>query len=138
MSLPSSGPHGSRAPAGATTRSGVQPRCPTSPKIAPHQPEPSRPLGRDDAPRSGATLAGLDKLDRLPAAAWVHRDRGDDTGPARALLDQLGFDGAIARRGVPAPVQGGARWVVERTHAWMNGSGKLRRCTAKRRAVMDF
>ena len=54
------------------------------------------------------------------------------------MLDALGFEGAIARKGVPAPVQAGARWVVERTHSWMNGYGKLRRYTEKARAVVDF
>ena len=32
----------------------------------------------------------------------------------------------------------GARWVVERTQAWMNGYGKLRRCTETRGATVDF
>ena len=27
---------------------------------------------------------------------------------------------------------------IERTHSWMNGYGKLRRCTEKRRPVVDF
>jgi hypothetical protein len=94
---------------------------------------------RNDSPLLGATLAGLDKLDRdLPGAATLHLDRGYDNGPTRALLDHLGLDGAIARKGVPAPVQAGARWVVERTHSWMNGYGKLRRCTEKAKAVVDF
>ena len=31
----------------------------------------------------------------------------------------------------PAPLQAGNRWVVERTHSWMNGYGKLRRCTER-------
>ena len=31
------------------------------------------------------------------------------------LLDELGFHGQIARKGVPAPVPAGTRWVVERT-----------------------
>jgi hypothetical protein len=39
---------------------------------------------------------------------------------------------------VPAPVQAGKRWVVERSHAWMNGFGKLRRWTERRRRVVDF
>ena len=51
---------------------------------------------------------------------------------------ELGFDGEIARKGVPAPVQAGARWVVERTQAWMNGYGKLRRCTGRSAKVVDF
>lgn len=30
------------------------------------------------------------------------------------------------------------RWVVERTHSWMNGYGKLRRSTDKQHGVVDF
>ncbi len=65
-----------------------------------------------------------------PRSTWI-------AATTAALLDALGFDGAIARKGVPAPVQAGARWVVERTHQWMNGYGKLRRRTEKRQAVVD-
>jgi len=93
---------------------------------------------RHDAPLLGATLAGLEKLDGLPEDVTVHLDRGYDGGPTRALLDALGFDGAIARKGIPAPIQAGSRWVVERAHSWMNGFGKLRRCTEKRAAIVDF
>jgi hypothetical protein len=93
---------------------------------------------RHDAPLLGPTLAGLEKLDGLPDDVTVHLDRGYDGTPTRALLDALGFDGAIARKGVPAPIQAGSRWVVERSHGWMNGYGKLRRCTEKRSAVVDF
>jgi hypothetical protein len=53
-------------------------------------------------------------------------------------LDSLGFDGEISCKGVPAPIQVGKRWVVERTHAWMNGYGKLRRYTDKDGAIVDF
>jgi hypothetical protein len=28
--------------------------------------------------------------------------------------------------------------MIERTHSWMNGFGKLRRCTEKRRLVVDI
>ena len=93
---------------------------------------------RHDAPLLASTLAGLDKLDGLPDDVTVHLDRAYDGDPTRALLDALGLDGAIARKGVPAPVQAGSRWVVERTHSWMNDYGKLRRCTEKRAAVVDF
>jgi transposase len=93
---------------------------------------------RHDSPLLGPTLAGLEKLDELPAEVTVYLDRGYDGRPSRALLDELGFQGAIARKGVPAPLQAGTRWVVERTHSWMNGYGKLRRCTEKRSAVVDF
>jgi hypothetical protein len=93
---------------------------------------------RHDAPLLEPTLAGLDKLEWLPDEPMVHLDRAYDGRPTRALLDALGFDGAIARKSVPAPVQAGARWVVERTHSWMNGYGKLRRCTEKLQPVVDF
>jgi hypothetical protein len=93
---------------------------------------------RHDAPLLEPTLAGLDKLDGPPDDATVHLDRAYDSRRTRALLDALGLDGAIARKGIPAPVQAGARWVVERTHSWMNGYGKLRRCTEKQAVVVDF
>lgn len=90
-----------------------------------------------DAPLLGPTLAGLDTLGPRPADITVHLDLGYDSGVTRSLLDALGFGGEIARRGVPAPLQVGKRWVVERTQAWMNGYGKLRRCTEKTRSAVD-
>lgn len=39
---------------------------------------------------------------------------------------------------MPAPVQVGKRWVVERTHSWMHGYGKLRLCTERDARVVDF
>jgi transposase len=93
---------------------------------------------RHDSPLLGPTLAGLEQLDELPEEVTVSLDRGYDGQPSRAVLDTLGFQGAIARKGVPAPRQAGTRWVVERTHSWMNGYGKLRRCTEKHSAVVDF
>ena len=81
---------------------------------------------------------GFDKLNHLPGRAH---------GPPRPRLRRPSHPrparGARLRRrqvrkGVPAPIQAGARWVVERTHSWMNGYGKLRRCTEKRAAVVDF
>ena len=44
----------------------------------------------------------------------------------------------IARKGIPAPLQVGKRWVVERTQSWMNGSGKRRRWTERSGLVVDF
>jgi len=93
---------------------------------------------RHDAPLLRPTLAGLDRLDRLPEAVTVQLDAGYDGTPTAALLAELGFAGEIARKGVPAPIQAGTRWVVERTPAWMNGYGKLRRCTERCRLVVEF
>src|SRR6266516_3879511 len=70
---------------------------------------------RHDAPLLGPTVAGLAKLGPLPDDITAHLDRASDGGPTRALLDRLGFAGAIARTGVPAPLQAGPRWLVERS-----------------------
>jgi hypothetical protein len=93
---------------------------------------------RHDAPLLGPTLAGLDARGLSLDDVTVHLDRGYDSGGTRALLDELGLTGVIARRGVPAPLQAGSRWVVERTQSWMNDYGKLRRCTEQAHCVVDF
>jgi transposase len=95
---------------------------------------------RHDAPLLPATLAGLDKVATLTDAApgSIQLDQGYAGGPTRALLAERGLDGAIAPKAVPAPRQAGTRWTVERTHSWMNGYGKLRRCTEKRRVIVEF
>ena len=95
---------------------------------------------RHDAPLLAATLTGLDKVAACTATepGTVHLDQGYAGAPTRALLDELGLEGAIAPKGVPAPRQAGTRWTVERTHSWMNGCGKLRRCTEKRRVIVEF
>jgi transposase len=50
----------------------------------------------------------------------------------------LAMVGQIATHGLPAPIQVGRRWPVERTHAWANQYGKLRWCTGRRRIVVEF
>jgi hypothetical protein len=92
---------------------------------------------RHDAPLLGPTLAGLATLATLPSALTVHLDRGSDSGVMRALLDDRGVSGEIAPRGVPAPLQVGNRWVVDRPHAWMHGYGNLRRCPETTRCVVE-
>lgn len=95
---------------------------------------------RHDAPLLAPTLAGLDQVAALTDAepGTLHLDQGYAGTPTRTLLDEVGLHGAIARTGVPAPRQAGSRWTVERTHSWMNGYGKLRRCTEKRRVIVEF
>jgi transposase len=93
---------------------------------------------RHGAPLLAPTLDGLGKLGPLPPAITAHLDRAYDSGPTRELLDALRLTGAIARKGAPAPLGAGQRWVVERTQSWMNGFGKLRRCTDKAGRVVDF
>jgi transposase len=93
---------------------------------------------RHDAPLLAPTLEGLGRLGPLPAGRSVHLDRGYDSAASRALLGGLELTGVIARKGMPAPLQAGMRWVVERTQSWMNGYGKLRRCTERNGQVVDF
>lgn len=94
---------------------------------------------RHDSPLLVPTLkAAKEQVGELPDRVNVNLDRGYDSDKTRSALGELGFTGQIARKGIPAPIQAGKRWVVERSHAWMNGFGKLRRCTEKRSRVVDF
>jgi hypothetical protein len=95
---------------------------------------------RHDSPLLGPTLqAATNQVGpHWPKDVTVHLDAGYDSRVTRTLLDGLGLHGEIARKGVPAPVQVGKRWVCERTHAWMNGYGKLRRCTDRDGKIVDF
>jgi hypothetical protein len=87
-------------------------------------------------PTLAAASAQLDNL--LPARRACHLDRGYDSQLTRQVLDQLGFDAQIAGKGIPAPIQAGSRWVAGRTHSWMNGYGKMRRCTDRDAKIVDF
>jgi hypothetical protein len=50
-----------------------------------------------------------------PQQVTAHLDHGYDSKRTRDLLNEIGFDPKIARNGVPAPIQIGRRWIVERT-----------------------
>ncbi len=94
---------------------------------------------RHDSPLLEPTLAGLEPFVKLlPRVATVHLDAGYDSGATRKLLSDLGLTGRIASKGIPAPIQAGKRWVVERTHSWINGYGKLRRLTDRDSHVIEF
>ncbi|WP_060880062.1 IS5 family transposase [Streptomyces scabiei] len=94
---------------------------------------------RHDSPLLGPTLAAAkEQAGAMPEAVNVNLDRGYDSTKSRLLIGELGFSAEIARKGLPAPIQAGKRWVVERTHSWMNDYGKLRRCTERSGDVVDF
>lgn len=95
----------------------------------------SAPANRHDSPLLAPTLDGLDEFD-LPEQVTAHLDAGYDSAVTRTLLAERGLNYVISRKGTP--LQAGQRWKVERTHAWMNGYGKLRRCTEKNTKVVDF
>jgi transposase len=92
---------------------------------------------RDDG-LLAATLNAIEVIGPLPAQPVVHLDAGYDYQPCRQALAERGMVGEIATRGIPAPIQAGRRWVIERTHAWGNQYGKLRWCTERRRLVVEF
>ena len=90
-----------------------------------------------DSPLLGPTLDVLHGLGPLPDEVTVHLDRGYDSTVTRELLADRDLTGRIAARGTPAPVQAGQRWVVERTHAWVNAFNRLQRCYERRQRVVD-
>lgn len=90
-----------------------------------------------DSPLLGPTLDVLGGLGPLPEAITVHLDRGYDSIVTRTLLDDRELDACIAVKGRPAPIQAGQRWVVERTHAWVNAFNRLQRCYERRQPVVD-
>jgi hypothetical protein len=96
------------------------------------------PTNRRDDGLLAATVDTLDKLGPLPEQPTVHLDAGYDYLPCRHLLANRGMAGQIATRGLPAPVQGGRRWVIERSHAWLNTFGKLGWCTERRQSWAAF
>jgi transposase len=96
------------------------------------------PANRRDDGLLGATLDAIAVVGPLPARPVVHLDAGYDYQPCRQVLADHGLVGEIATRGLPAPIQVGRRWVIERTHAWGNQYGKLRWCTERRRLVVEF
>ncbi|ACR68723.2 transposase, IS4 family protein [Edwardsiella ictaluri 93-146] len=77
-------------------------------------------------------------LDVLPALAGkrgrpryrpdkLHADKGYDFRRCRDYLRRRGIKARIARRGIDSNDRlGRYRWVVERTHGWLAGFGKLR------------
>lgn len=77
-------------------------------------------------------------VDAIPAIAGLpgrprrrptklHADKGYDFKRCRAHLRQRGIIGRIARRGIESSERlDKHRWVVERTHSWFAGFGKLR------------
>jgi transposase len=94
---------------------------------------------RHDSPLLRPTLETLSRFGfELPEAICVHLDAGYDSARTRDLLTELGCTGQIATKGIPAPVQNTARWVVERTNSWHNrGFKRLAICTERRVRVIE-
>ena len=95
---------------------------------------------RHDSPLLSPTLDAADgkAAIELPEHAGVHLDRAYDSKKTRQLLENRGLVGVIAKKGVPAPLAAGLRWVVERTNSWHNAHKKLVWCTEREDRVIDF
>lgn len=74
----------------------------------------------------------------LPENPTLHLDSAYQGAACAKVLEENGITGQIAVKGVPAPIQAGRRWVVERAHSWMNGYGKLRRCCERSATIVEF
>lgn len=71
-------------------------------------------------------VAGLDGRPRKRPDK-LHADKGYDCRRCRDELRGRGIAARIARKGIESKERLGChRWVVERTHAWFAGFGKLR------------
>ena len=131
-------------------------------------PEPGYPLGCDRRRTQGRKTLTVDGCDRHTIASgggWreptgqrlTARDTGRsrhsgaaasrvaralgswDCGPrVHAVLADHDDIGVMPPSGVSAPGHVVVRWVVERTHGWLNDFGKQRRCTERRLTVADF
>ena len=94
---------------------------------------------RNDSPLLVPTLEHADaSVGGLPDLASVHLDRGYDSFATRERLEERGLNAQIAKKGQPAPLEAGQRWVVERTSSWHNAHKKLVWCTEREGRVIDF
>lgn len=84
------------------------------------------------------TLAGLDRVDGVPVGLPVLLDRGYLGAAVQVTLADHGCVGVLPAPGAPGAGSVGARWVVERTHSWLNDFGRLRRCPERRAAVVNL
>ena len=101
-----------------------------------------------DSPLLEPTLAGIvDMIGPLPQYRdlhggdkfpTVHLDRGYDSAKTRTPARHPRFRRRHRGQGPTRTDPGRKRWPVERLHSWMNGFGKLRRCTDKRKIIVEF
>lgn len=104
----------------------------------------SAPANRHDSPLLAGTLHATNtQIAHTGTCHWpdhitVHLDAAYYSNVTHQLLDQLHLHPNINPYGHTIPLQHTKRWPCERTHSWMNGYGKLRRCTDKNAAIIDF
>jgi transposase len=95
------------------------------------------PANRVDHQLLDPTLAELARFN-LPEQPSIHLDRGYDTRACRALLADASFDPRVASKRTGSGMKSRQRWVVERTNAWHNQFGQLRRCTDRKARCVEL
>lgn len=83
------------------------------------------------------TLRVLGARGLLEEVETLHLDRGYDSHAVRRLLEGLGVEAVIAKRGKKGPHRLGLRWPVEATNSWLSNYGQLRRNTDRRPVHRD-
>jgi IS5 family transposase len=97
------------------------------------------PANHHDSPLLVPTLdRASESVGGMPEGASVHLDRDYDSNLTRERLKDRGLNAQIAKKGQPAPLQAGQRWIVERTNSWHNAHKKLVWCTEREERVIDF
>src|SRR5215218_2717996 len=95
------------------------------------------PANRHDSPLLEATLDTFEPLGGMPDRAKVHLDRAYDSATTRRELAARRLVGEISKKGKPAPLKAGMRWIVERTNSWSNAHKKLVWCKERCGRVID-
>lgn len=94
---------------------------------------------RHDSPLLVPTLEhAAASVGGLPEEASIHLDRAYDSLLTRERLRERNLIAEIAKKGQPAPLHSGQRWVSERTNSWHNAHKKLVWCTERVGRVIDF
>ena len=96
------------------------------------------PANRHDSPLLEPTLDLLAPYRPCADPPTVQLDRGYDFPGTAERLAAYGVVGDISRRGTTAPIAATGRWIIERTHAWMNALRKLVWCTERKTTVVHF
>jgi hypothetical protein len=105
----------------------------------PHRGRRRRGQSSHDSPLLVPTLEhASSSVGGLPEGANIHLDRAYDSLLTRERLRERGLIAQIAKKGQPAPLQAGQRWVSERTNSWHNAHKKLVWCTERVGRVVDF
>jgi IS5 family transposase len=94
---------------------------------------------RHDSPLLVPTLEhAATSVGGLPQEASIHLDRAYDSLLTRERLRERNLIAEIAKKGQPAPLRSGQRWVSERTNSWHKAHKKLLWCTERVGRVIDF